>query len=146
MKQLNRFSNATIYQKISNAIVVAEKLLEPVSPMLNEIREKNDFAFNSGTGKEIFYKICEHAEPLPVFTFRPKWRWTKAVGYFDGKAMHVNTYKLENMTEIEIVANLVHEKMHQIGMSHGSNLKTKSKIEKSVPYFCSEGIINGRWL
>lgn len=139
-----RFQNNVIDKNVTQAIIAAENLFSPLSPMMQAIQKKNDFKFNSGSGEEIFQKIMNHRQSLPVFTYRPKWRFSKAIGYYDGRAMHINLYKLPGMSHADIVANLCHEKLHHIGFSHGNNWKTEEKCLFSVPYFASENIT--KWL
>lgn len=141
---MKRFQNNVIDKNINEAVAIAERLFMPSSPMLLELRVKNDFKYNSGSGEEIYQKVLNHQEPLPVFTYKPRWRFSKAIGYFDGKAMHINLYKLPLMSVVDIVANLCHEKLHHIGFGHGSNWKTKEKTKYSVNYYVSENM--RKWL
>ena len=139
-----RFQNNVIDKKVAEAVKDAEALFLPSSLMMQELRLKNDFKYNSGSGEEIYQRVLSHEIALPVFTYKPVWRFTKAIGYFDGKATHINILKLPCMKHEEVVANLCHEKFHQMGWSHGNNYKTKDKVLFSVPYFVSENI--KRWL
>lgn len=50
---LKRFYKMTTQQKISDAILIAEKLLEYNSKMLIEISKKDDFKYESGKGVEV---------------------------------------------------------------------------------------------
>jgi hypothetical protein len=142
---MKRFKNNVISKKVSDAIIDAEKLFLPDSLMMNEIINKNDFKFNSGRGNEIFCRIMNYKGIAPVFTYRPKWPWTKALGYSGNGAIHLNVYKLDSLTHADLVGLLCHEYLHEVGFSHGNNFKTKEKILYSVNYYVSEGISSGKW-
>jgi hypothetical protein len=134
-----RFKNNTLYKEIDHAIKIAESLLNPNSPMMNELREKNDFAFNSGTGEEVYMKIVNCKIIAPVFTYRPLWRFTAALGYSDKKGIHLNIYRIDKLDHVSLVSLLCHEASHHLfGFSHGNNYKTEFKCKHSVPYWLSE--------
>lgn len=141
-----KFDNRSNDPKIKEAILKATELLWNISsPMIESISKKNDWKYNSGTGEEIAVKLALlFCKPLPVFTYRPKNPFTRAVGYYDGKAMHINIKKLAYMEHKDIVANLLHEYAHHCGYGHGNNYKTQEKCLYSVPYFISENV--GKWL
>ena len=141
---MTRFSNMTTQQKISDAIKIAEKLLEYNSKMLIEISKKDDFEFNSGKGVEVALALHAERSLVKVFTYKPKLPWSKAIGYSDGKAIYVNIRKLPDMSVVDVASNLIHEYAHYCGFSHGNNYKTQDKVLYSVPYYLSENIKN--WL
>ena len=141
---MKRFKNNVISQDVAFAIMVAEKMLSEDSMMMRELQNKNDFKYNSGSGIEVYNKILACTVIAPVFTYRPKLPWSKAMGYSDGKAIHLNLRKLDGLNLPELVGLLAHEAAHICGFSHGSNFKNKEKVNHSVPYFISENI--QRWL
>jgi hypothetical protein len=143
---MSRFENRTLDQRISKAIIDANRLLDVGSPMLSDIANKDDFKFNSGDGYSVWVALLGNRSKINVFTYRPWNPWTAAIGYFDGKAIHINAKKLPEMSHLALVANLCHEFCHASGFSHGNNYKTKEKCLYSVPYFVSEGILEGKWL
>jgi predicted metallopeptidase len=142
---VNRFNNRTIETKINDAIAKANELLHPCSKMMDELRSKNDWKFNSGSGEEVFKKILDCKLVAPVFFYRPFNPFTSALGYSDGVAIHLNSRKFNMLQFNSLVGLLCHEYLH-IGpkFSHGNNYKTKEKCEKSVNYFVSENV--SRWL
>ena len=135
-----RLENRTNHKIITEAIQKAHALLLPESPMMLDLRNKNDFAYNSGTGEEVYQKIIGDTSLAFVFTYKPKWRWSKAMGYSDKVGIHINILKLDRLDFSDLVGLLCHESMHQVGFGHGNNFKTKEKCEKSVPYYVSENI------
>lgn len=139
-----RFYNMTTQQKISDAILIAEKLLGYNSKMLIEISKKDDFKYNSGKGVEVALTLHSERSLVKVYTYKPFNPWTSAIGYSDGKAIYVNIRKLPNMSVIDVASNLTHEYSHYCGFSHSSNYKTQDKVLFSVPYYLSENI--RRWL
>lgn len=143
---MNRFLNMTSNQEIKFAIGQANNLLMAGSNMIEDIFKKNDWKFNSGSGASIAMNLLTLRAPIQVFTYRPFNPLTRAIGYYDGKAIHINIRKLPDLTHLEIVSNLVHEFSHHAGYSHGSNWKTEEKIKYSVPYYLSENIRQGKWL
>lgn len=138
------FENRTNNPEITKAILKAEKLFRPDSTMMFDICKKNDFKYNSGTGEEVFQRIVNYKETVPVFTYRSRNPFTRALGYSDRYGIHINTRKLQGMSIQTLVGLLCHEYLHQVGFSHGNNFKTQDKVLYSVPYFVSENI--GRWL
>lgn len=143
-----RFQNNVINKDVAFAVMIAETLFQPESLMMQELREKNDFKYNSGNGIEVYNKILNCKKVALIFTYRSKLPWSKSLGYSDGKAIHLNLRKLERLNLPELVGLLCHEYLHLVGFNHGfgasANFKTKDKCEKSVPYFASENV--SKWL
>jgi hypothetical protein len=135
-----RFTNTTTQAKIYEAVLIAEKLLDASSPMMYEIRLKNDFKYDSGKGADIFLNLLKERPLIKVFTYKPWNRFSKAIGYSDGVSIHINIRKLPSMDVLDVVGNLVHEMCHVAGYSHGNNFKTEEKCISSVPYWCSTWI------
>ena len=138
-----RFRNCIISHEINHAIKQVEKLLTVDSSMIKELQSKNDWKFNSGSAGEVIVKLLEEREPIKIYTYRPWNPFTKAIGYYDGTAIHININKLDSFDFKELVGLLAHEYCHAAGFKHGNNFKTKEKCLYSVPYFLSENI--DRW-
>lgn len=144
-----RFNNRTNNPDVSNAINLAEKLLSSDSKMMQEIRLKNDFKYNSGSGEEVYTILFTPPPwPIPVYTYRPKNPFTKAVAYRDALGIHFNVYKIKNLNTVSMTGTLLHELAHDEGFNHGTgwfaNRKTKEKCLYSVPYYLSENV--SKWL
>jgi hypothetical protein len=139
-----RFINKTIHSDITRAIDDATKLLQGHSSLMEEIRTKNDFKFNSGTGREVYLRLLPLREPIDIFTFRSINPWSRSVGYFDGEAIHINTRKIDGLDHADMVGLLLHEFSHYCGFKHGNNYKTREKMLYSLPYWLSENV--KRWL
>ena len=139
-----RFRNCIISHEITHAIKQVEKLLTVDSSMIKELQSKNDWRFNSGTSGEVIVKLLEEREPINVYTYRPWNPFSKAVGYYDGKAIHINVKALESFNFEKLCGLLIHEYSHYCGFSHGNNYKTEDKCKYSVPYFLSDNIT--RWI
>jgi hypothetical protein len=134
-----RFRNCVIDKDIASAIVEANRLLSVNSPMIDELKLKNDFKYASGSGEEVVKKLLAPTEPVSVFIYRPWNKWSSALGYFDGKSIFVNVRKLP-INRADLVGLLCHEFAHYAGFNHGNNYKTNDKILFSVPYFISENV------
>ena len=133
-----RFRNNIIDRNVAHAIKEVEKLLTPDSTMIKELSGKKDFKYNSGN--DVHLVLLQEREPIPVFTYRPWNPWTKAMGYFDGKAIHINITKLDTFDFKELCGLLLHEYAHYCNFMHGNNFKTQEKCLYSVPYYLSENI------
>jgi hypothetical protein len=140
-----RFKNMTFHKQIDEAIKDAERLLSPDSLMMKELLGKNDFAFELGSGMKIAATLMlGTSHYVNIFTYRPIIPWSKAIGYFDGKNIHINARKLPKMSHADLVANLLHEYAHAVGFGHGNNRKTEFKVNRSVPYWLSENVT--KWI
>jgi hypothetical protein len=146
----SRFINMTHHGVISRAIQEANKLLDPISPMILEVSEKDDWKYNSGSGSEVASRLAAPVAPVEVYTYRPRNSRTSAISGYEHGKISLNIYKLDKLTDLVIIANLVHEYAHYRGFNHGTgifrNYKTKHKCLYSVPYYLSEGIRAGKWL
>ena len=148
------FENRTGSTRIGLAIIEAEKLLEPMSEMMLELRNKNDWRYDSGTGEQVHAKILAKREALRVNLFRYRNPFSKAIGHYSGGPdAYFNERLVDSMPITGIIANLLHERMHFCGFHHQdpgwlgarrANVKTPEKCAYSVPYFISENV--GRWL
>lgn len=139
-----RFVNMSGKKELDVAIEMANRLLHPSSEMMRELIQKNDWKYNSGSGAEVVTKLVAPRPAIHVYTYRPKNPWTSALGYFDGKAIHVNIKAIPKLNAPQLAGLKLHEWSHYCGLSHGNNYKTKEKCLYSVPYFISENV--ERWL
>lgn len=135
-----RFENCTLHHNISHAIEQVEKLLHPSSKMIKELSQKNDFKFNSGLGSDVVLRLLTLGKTLKIFTYRPWNPFSRAMGYYDGKAIHININKIDSFDYGEICGLLLHEYAHHCGFAHGNNFPSKEKNLYSVPYFLSTNI------
>lgn len=145
---MKRFRNCIIDKNIPFAIDIAEGLLSAGSNMIEEISNKTDFQYNSGSGIQVVMNLIAPREQVNIFMYRP-WRNSKAVGYYQNGAIYISVYALENFDVTAIVGLLLHEYAHHCGYNHysvfgTSNYKTNHKVNHSVPYFLSENV--KRWL
>jgi predicted metallopeptidase len=142
---MRRFENRTTDSRISIAIKEAEELLHPVSKMMSDLKEKNDWQYNSGTGEEVYNKIIKCDKVAPVFFYRPWNPFTAAMGYSDGRAIYLNSRKFPSFSFESLVGLLCHEYLH-LGprFTHGNNYPSREKDNHSVNYFVSSNI--RKWL
>ena len=143
---MNRFENRTLDKGINAVIIKANELLYPNSNMLRELIDKNDFKFKSGDGKDVVNKIVYCKAVAPIFFYKPKNPFTRAMGYSDGKAIYLNSRKFKDFSFNDLVGLICHEYLHMVGFSHGNNYKTAEKCLYSVNYFVSESISQGKWI
>lgn len=133
-----RFRNCIIDRNILVAINEAERILLPESPLMSLVSVTK---FKYGAEKvNVVEELTRQREPINIYTYRPWNPFTKAIGYFDGKAIHINISQLENFDFKKLVGLLIHEYSHYCGFHHGNNFKTKDKCLYSVPYFLSENV------
>jgi len=143
-----RYVDYTDREIIVKAISIAERLLRGDSPMMKEIKAKNDWKYNSGSGDNVYINLRKILPPIAVKLYKSRNPWSAAIAYYDGEAIYFNTRKLSNNI-VDIVATLVHEYSHHCGFHHNSrnwwgrdtsNYKTEHKCLYSVPYWLSENI------
>jgi hypothetical protein len=139
-----RFQNRTAHHDIRLAITIASTLISEKSKLIAEIKTKNDFSFDSGTGLEVAANLLTTRPLVPVFLFKSVNPFTSSLGYFDGKSIHINRRSIDKLSIVQLTGLMLHEYGHYCGFTHGNNFKTKDKIETSVPYFLSENI--HRWI
>ncbi len=130
------FIDKTGREKVSIAVNKANILMLN-NKFYNEV-EKSDFTHTTDTSKVIahYLKLTFKTYEINVVTYKPWWRWSKAIAYVNKKnpfEIHLNAYRLPKRSIDDIVATLCHEISHSAGYGHGSNKKSKSKMN-SVPY------------
>jgi hypothetical protein len=147
-----RFVNKTGLLIVDKAALSAERLLSDTSKMMMEVVRKNDWQYGSGTGAEVHYRLLDCTAETEVSIYFPGYKFSKAVGEFDGGSIKINGYKINSFTEMFIAGLLLHEHSHKAGFHHidpgwwgrkRANYKTENKCKYSVPYFLSENV--GRW-
>lgn len=137
-----KFKNLTGRLSVDLAISSAEKLLKPTSALMFEIRAKNDFKYDSGSGENVWYKLQNGPENVEVKFYTPWNPFTRAIAMTNGDGcIYLNWRKFKSRSLDEIVGTLLHEYSHLCGFKHGNNYKTKEKCEYSVPYFLSENVM-----
>lgn len=135
---MKRFRNCIIDRNIIVAIQEAERLLLPESPLMALISVTK---FKYGAEKvNVVEELTKQRDLINVYSYRPWNPFTKAIGYFDGKAIHININQLQNFDFKRMVGLLCHEYAHYCGFTHGSNWVTEDKKKYSVPYFLSENV------
>ena len=139
-----RFKNNIINSKVSEAIKKAESILMAGSNMINELAEKDDFKYNSGHGVQVALNLILVKEPINVYTYKSINPFSKAIGYYDGEAIWINSRKMQAMDINSLVGLFIHEYSHYCGYGHGNNYKSQEKCLYSVPYYLSENV--ARWV
>lgn len=153
-----RFINMTNHGSINEAIQKAEKLLLPESPLMKAVQEVKwrfgleifgpCYVYNYlffGPKGSVYDDESDTHEPIKVFTYKPGWRFTKAIAMTNGDgAIHFNIYKINKTSLADKVSTILHEYAHLCGFSHGSNWRTREKELYSVPYYLSANA--SRWL
>jgi hypothetical protein len=145
-----RFENRTNCSKISDAIAIADALLNPSSVMASEIIIKNDWKYNTVKSGALVMLRLSATQPrtIPFFTYKPK-KPTLATGHVDEFGIHLNINLVETIDIHELVGFTLHEWSHKCDFDHRSpfwttNFRTKDKELYSVPYFLTANA--KRWL
>jgi hypothetical protein len=136
------FRNCVINKEIGQAIKECELLLVENSNIMEEIKTRV-FKFDSGLGHQIVANLLKERPPVSVFVYKAKNPWSAALGYYDGKAIYINTRKLP-INKRDLIGLLLHEYTHFCGYTHGNNWPSEEKNVYSVPYFISSNI--ARWI
>jgi hypothetical protein len=139
-----RFDNRTANTALNPLIKRANELLDIGSNMMLAVRYKDNFRYNSGAGLDIALKFHSCEKVAPIFFYRPKNPFTKALGYSKNGEVYLNSKKFNYFTEVDIIGLLVHEYAHVAGFSHGSNYPSTEKNNFSVPYYLSHNI--SKWI
>jgi len=135
---MKRFRNCIIDRNIIVAIEEAERLLLPDSPLMALV-SVTKFKYGANL-VNVVEELTKQRELVNIYTYRPWNPFTKAIGYFDGKAIHININQLQNFDFKKIVGLLCHEYAHYCGFTHGNNWPNEDKKKYSVPYFLSENV------
>lgn len=142
MKEVFKPSSNITHTAVIQAIKKANNIQET---MLKKIVQEPQFYMSNTPSSVIATKInlfIEADEQMEVHIYYPRWRWSKAIGYYDPRYprnIYLNGYKL-GRTQGSIVATLWHELVHAVddiykdlSFGHGNNTWTPEK-EESAPY------------
>lgn len=145
---MNRFINNSTNRLLSEYIQDATTLLLPNSVMIADLKNKNDWRYNSGNGLNVAVKLMQAGNAVPVYVV-PKTRNTSAVAYFQNGKTFLYADYVESASQEDIVGTLLHEYAHHQGFNHfsswgTSNYKTQEKCLYSVPYYLSSNV--KKWL
>lgn len=135
-----RFRNNIIDPKVNEAVKIANDLLTAGSSMIDHISNKEDFKYNSGHGIQVALNLILVREPIDIYVYKPFYPFSKAIGYYDGECIWINSRKMQVLDISNLIGLLLHEYAHYCGYKHGSNYKSKEKCLYSVPYYLSENI------
>jgi hypothetical protein len=144
---MKRFNLCAVSTKLEIAIHDAQNLLNHNTRMINEIVDKQDWKYNSGTGLAIKDSLLKERDVINVYVVPSK--NTKAVAYFQNGNIYIYQNYLDTVLFANLVGTLLHEYAHYCGFNHNSsfgtsNFKTKAKCLYSVPYYLSENV--ARWV
>jgi hypothetical protein len=124
-------------EKLLKAATIAETVLNDPKFIETIQNRPLKFTHTKDTPKEVVAKMIAHLnKPSTVIvdeyrSFNP---WSAAIGYSNGEGeVFINMRKINYNSVLDYVGTFVHEWMHEIGYSHGSN-NPKGK-ENSVPYW-----------
>jgi len=144
------FINKSNYDVVDIAALKANQLLSNQN-FISDILHKEIFDMSEVDSVFIVNSIIDfkngiHGE-LKVYTYRPKWRWSKAYGYFSPATpdhIYLNAYKLTRFADnkrntASLVASLIHESIHYLsyktgkGFNHGDN--SPNGKNNTAPYW-----------
>lgn len=126
--------------KESNSADFFDKVFESID-------DADQFDMTEAINEYIAYRLGCFLEEndITVEVYYPKWRWSKAIGYFTKSkptTIHVNGYKL-NRSVASMIGNFYHELTHMVSadddfysFDHGSNDPTGK--ENTAPYAIGE--------
>ena len=113
--------------------------------LVEKIRQVESFDMSDATPKQIaniFVKFAESNEYMEIVTYKPVWRRSRAIGYFDPNKpnkIFLNAYRL-NRSPASYVGNYYHELSHYLSFrsgiyfNHGNNKNPHTK-QFTAPYF-----------
>jgi hypothetical protein len=144
---MKRFKLCAVSIKLEVVISSANLLLSEPSKLLDEVYNKSDWKYNSGTGLDVYTALLKARAPINVYVVPSK--KTKAVAYFQNGNIYIYQSYVDIASMTDLVGTLLHEYAHYCGFNHNSsfgtsNFKTKAKCLYSVPYYLSENV--ARWI
>lgn len=126
------FINKTNHEIVKLSVDKCNELIKDPKFLASIIR-KDSFYMSNATAETIAFLIKQFSNgiygSIEVYTYYPKWRWSKALGYFNpNKPSHIylNAYKL-NRSLASVCASLTHEMVHYLdhksdfSFGHGNN-------------------------
>lgn len=98
---------------------------------LKRVKEIDSFNYTNDPGIVVAHRIqCFNGE-ITIRSYRPWFRWTKAIGYEKNGVIYINEYiKLPVLDRVE---NLYHEIIHSVGYSHKGNYVNEFNLQ-TAPY------------
>jgi hypothetical protein len=116
--------------KIKDAAKEAERYISAL--IEGEIKLPDFFTHTSDTPLEVIQNF-KSGSSIPVREYTSSWFYRNVLGYFDGRAIYVNTRFSKNADIASIAGNLVHEYCHSLGYKHKGDKVTTYNLQ-SVPY------------
>lgn len=136
------------------AILDADEILMPYSPMIAEVALKKDWQYDVLSGEYVAVTLTQMPKtPVSVEIYYPRYKFSAQTCAWDGKRIGINGYWLQSADHLELVGGIAHEWCHKQGFHHidkgwwgarRANFWTKNKSLYSVPYYISDNI--GRWI
>lgn len=123
--------------KISDAIIYFEQNVYRILDEIENLKPKVYFTYCDKTNIEIveqLRKFLNSNQTVIISTYKPRWPWSKVIGYSKGNKIYINRRKLKDNDFSFYAGNLLHEICHVADFSHGNNYITEKK-KYSVPYF-----------
>ena len=146
-----RFQNMTIHPFITDAVKVAEYIIEG-KVLYQKLKEKHYsrewFKYDTGTFTDVVTKLKSNHSPISILTYDPGYK-SKSIGYYQDSEIYLNVRTIHSLKSFEIVGFLLHERAHFLGFHHvdkgwwgkiRANYKTANKCKYSLPYWLSENV------
>lgn len=118
-------------KRISRAVDVCNMLLTDKRSYQSIINVKNYDMATCGSGWIAhFIKLAFESGQIQVKVYYPKWRWSKAIGYYTSvrpNDININGYMIKNRTVEQYVETIIHELTHLAdgqtveSFGHGNN-------------------------
>ena len=129
-------------EKIVKAVRMANNF-DLAHHIMKSIKETEIFDMSDATPEYIgiSYSDFMASSDIVIKTYYPRWRWSKAIGYFTPShplTIYVNSYRARKMTVHQLVSLFYHESAHvadhwddRFTFGHGSN--TSKGKDKTFP-------------
>lgn len=139
---------------VLNAIDEVNRLLEPSSKMILYAADKQDWKYDIRSGVELAFALVQMPKrPIPIEMYYPKYKGSAQTAAWDGTRIGLSAYYLQRATEKDLIASIVHEWCHAVGLHHQdkgwygrirANYWSLNKSKYSAPYHLSDNI--GLWI
>lgn len=129
MKIINETSN----ENIRKACAIVLKHYKD-DEFLKMVKEIDTFNYTSDPGIIVAHKIQSFNGEVRISSYRPFWRWSKAIAYEKNDVVYFNEYI--DAPVLDRVETIAHEIYHAIGYSHKGNYVNQFNIS-TVPYLCA---------
>jgi predicted metallopeptidase len=129
--------------RIHTAISRANRFLSEVNlaSVPNTPLKFSSLPFAHDVLKRVKHLYKAHDHVVVVKTYRPRWRFSKAIAMTYGRDIAFNQYKVSSLSVSDMVGTLVHELVHICDSfdtsdyyNHGTNTWTVEKQNQSAPY------------